>query len=197
MFKPERFEKKERSFLTGENIAETATLRPKVVKTTTQEKINQAFFAVEKICGIPGKDMQHRIVTVKAIVTFQFILAVLGAEKIKNLHIAIYRIGKKTLTELIKLQEAGDIGNMFFLINTGLPKLVPGVFEIMKAHEGPNFQIRIEHTHTKIVLMHTDLNNFYVVEGSGNMSQNGQFEQYIFEENPAAYRFHREWMEKL
>jgi hypothetical protein len=196
MLKPERFNKKERHFLAGEHIAETATLRPKVVETTTQEKINQSFFLVQEICGIPEKNQQHRIVTVKAIVTFQFILAVLGAEKIKDLYIAVYRIGKKTLAELIKLHEGRDIENIFLLINTGLPKLVPGVYEMMKAKESPNFRIRIEHTHTKIVLMKTDQGNHYVVEGSGNMSQNGQFEQYVFEENPQVYDFHKNWMEK-
>jgi len=197
MFKPERFEKKKKSFLAGETFADTAILRSNTITATTQDRINQAFFTIEKICGIPKKDQQHRIVTIKAIVTFDFILAVLGAYKIKNLYIAIYRIGKKTLTELIKLHQTGDIKNLFFLINTGLPKLVPGVYEILKTHETENFRIKIKHTHTKIILMETDQNNFFVVEGSGNMSQNGQYEQYIFENNKSVYDFHKNWMEKL
>ena len=45
--------------------------------------------------------------------------------------------------------------------------------------------------------METNQGNHYVVEGSGNMSQNGQYEQYIFENNKPVYDFHKNWMEKL
>lgn len=197
MFKPERFQKKKRNFFDGGIITAPDNLRSNTVTATTADRIKQSLQTVERISGIPTQGEQHRIVTIKAIVTFDFILAVLASQKIVNLYIAVYRIGKKTLTELIALHKSQDIQNLFFLINTGMQQLTPGVYELLDVNKSANWRVVTAHTHTKIILMETTQGNFYVVEGSGNMSQNGKYEQYIFEENQPVYDFHRKWMEDL
>jgi len=34
----------------------------------------------------------------------------------------------------------------------------------------------------------------YVFEGSGNLTENGCIEQYIYERNSQVYDFHKDWM---
>ncbi len=196
MFKPEKSRRKNTVLIAGQEPSDAANFRSNSISVSTKSRIKESFLQIEEISGIPAPGNQFRIITIRAIVTFDFILAILKAELIQELHIAIYRIGKKTLAELLSLHKSGSIGSIFFLINNGIPKMVPGVYEILMKHVSPDWRVKVEHTHTKIILAKTQ-DNHYVVEGSGNMSKNGQFEQYIFENNKPVYDFHREWMEKL
>ena len=47
--------------------------------------------------------------------------------------------------------------------------------------------------HTKIMCFNVR-ENYYVIEGSGNLSDNARIEQYLFEKSKTAYEFHREWV---
>lgn len=41
------------------------------------------------------------------------------------------------------------------------------------------------------------INDYFVFEGSGNMSDNARIEQYIYENSKEMYEFHRKWMLQL
>lgn len=196
MFKPEKFQKKRTSFIAGGQTTSQDNLRSNTITVTTADRIKESYLAVENISGIPITGEQHRIITIKAIVTLDFILAVLAKEKIIDLYIAVYVIGKKTIAELLSLHESQDIQSLFFLVNTRIYSKT-GINEMLTANVSKNWRVKIAYTHTKIILMKTTRGNHYVVEGSGNMSQNGQYEQYIFENNKPVYEFHKDWMEEL
>lgn len=196
MFKPEITHKKRRSHIAGAKDLKSDNFKSNSITVTTDDRIKEAYASVTEISSIPGPQTQHRIITIKAIVTLDFILAVLAKEKITDLYIAVYVIGKKSIAELLSLHESQDIQNLFFLVNTRIYAKT-GINEILTATVSKNWRVKIAYTHTKIILMETVQGNHYVVEGSGNMSQNGQYEQYIFENNKPVYDFHKNWMEKL
>lgn len=45
--------------------------------------------------------------------------------------------------------------------------------------------------------MRTSKNEFFVFEGSGNMSDNARIEQYIYENSKQSFEFHKKWMTEL
>ena len=49
------------------------------------------------------------------------------------------------------------------------------------------------HNHSKVCLIRSQ-EDYYVFEGSGNMSDNARIEQYLYENNRQAYAFHKGWM---
>jgi len=196
MFKSEIIHKKRRSRIAGAKDLHSDNFKSNSITVTTKDRIKESFAAISTISGIPESGEQHRIVTIKAIVTLDFILAVLAEEKIIDLYVAVYVIGKKTIAELLSLHKSQDIQNLFFLVNTRIYAKT-GINEMLMVNGSKNWRVKMAHTHTKIILMKTAQGNYYVVEGSGNMSQNGQYEQYIFENNKPVYDFHKDWMENL
>lgn len=163
---------------------------------TTEDIYTQTLSKLNKVASIPKMGEHHHIVTQNAINSFDFIIGILAKEKIKNLYIAFYRIGKKVVTELNDLIEKNHIQKIHLLINDGFPKLVPDCWNLIKQLESDNFTVRVENNHTKIILIETD-ENFYVIEGSGNLSINARIEQYIFMNNKEVYDFHKRWIEKI
>ena len=196
MFKSEITHKKQRSRIAGAKDLHSDNFRSNSITVTTKDRIKESFAAVSAISGIPEPGEQQRIITIKAIVTLDFILAVLAEEKIIDLYVAVYVIGKKTIAELLSLHKSQDIQNLFFLVNTRIYAKT-GINEMLMVNVSKNWRVKMAHTHTKIILIKTVQENYYVVEGSGNMSQNGQYEQYIFENNKSVYDFHKNWMDKL
>lgn len=197
MLKPQPITKKQRAFLAGEQSNGTGNFRAGSVKISSRERIRETCSEVTKIAGIPEEGEQYHIVTQKSINSFDFILSVLDQEQILNLYLAFYRIGKRVTAELIRLHKAGDIKNLVFVINDGLPRLLPDVYALISGNQSPKWRIITCHNHTKIILMGTDQGNYYTVEGSGNLSVNARIEQYIFINYQPVYDFHRDWMENL
>jgi len=150
MFKPEKFQKKRTSFIAGGQTTSQDNLSSNTITVTTADRIKESYLAIENISGIPTQGEQHRIVTIKAIVTLDFILAVLAEEKIVNLYIAVYVIGKKTIAELSSLHESQDIQNLFFLVNTRIYAKT-GINEMLTAAVSENWRVKIAHTHTKML----------------------------------------------
>jgi len=166
------------------------------IELSTNDIFIQTKNKLNKICEIPNKNTQQRIVTKKAINTFDFVLAILANENIINLTIAIYRIGKKTANELKELQKSGKIKNITILLNDGFPKLIPDCWNLLKSFESEKFKLKLENNHTKIILAETKENN-YIIEGSGNLSINARIEQYTFDNNKQIYDFHKNWIDKI
>ena len=151
---------------------------------------------INELNGLPKKSEHIRIVTKKAINTFDFIQAICSKEIIIELTIAVYRVGKKVVNTLNELHKNGDIKKITILLNDGFPKFIPETWNLLKSIESDNFVLKLENNHTKILLMRTK-DNYYCVEGSGNMSINARIEQYCFDNNKKIYDFHYNWITKI
>lgn len=163
------------------------------IELTTHEVLKIKLRNLNELCGLPKTNQQFRIVTQKSINSFDFILAVLADENIEEMIIAFYRIGKKVVNELNSLVLNKKI---HFLINDGAPKLIPEPYNLIKSLEKKNWKIRLANNHTKIILLKTK-GNYYVIEGSGNLSINARIEQYVFDNNKSLFDFHKNWIIQL
>lgn len=175
---------------------ETSNFKSNAIGLNLDEICMQSLNNIRELIKIPQKNQHYRLVTKKAINTFDFIQAILIYEYIEELIIAFYRIGKKTAYQLRDLQKFKKIGNIIFLINDGFPKLVPDAYNFIKGLESDKWEVKLENNHCKIILAKTK-NNYYIVEGSGNMSMNARIEQYCFDNNKTIYNFHENWIKNL
>lgn len=157
--------------------------------------------ALEDLCVKPKKNEQYRIITEKQFNAFSLIIHVLEEEMIEELYVAIYRINQPTVESIIDFIEVGKIKSATFVISnffnqTKKPeKWAKLLCEFAKKNE--NVKHIYTHNHAKVVAMRTDKSNYYVFEGSGNMSDNARIEQYIYDNNEGVYNFHKEWMSNI
>lgn len=198
MFKA-KTKQKSNSFLKGNFVSEHSNFKSGSIVITNKSHLRKTFNNLKTVTeiGLPKENQQIRIVTKKAINSFDFILSIIHEQKtIDELYIAFYRIGKKTINELIELQERGAICKIVFLINDGFPKLVKDAYNLLKSKENENWTIKLENNHTKIILAKAQ-NEHYVIEGSGNLSINARIEQYVFDNDKKLYEFHKHWIDKI
>lgn len=197
MFKPIRQNRKSKSILADKFVTEKSNFKAGSIVLSNQTVFFQAINKINQIAGIPNDNEDYRIVTRKNINSFDFILLLLHKNKITDLTIAFYRIGKKVIQELKNLKDNKLITNITLLVNDGFPKLCPDAYNLMKQYESSTFKIKIENNHTKIICAKTEDNKHYVIEGSGNLSNNSRIEQYSFTQNKSLYDFHTEWINNI
>jgi hypothetical protein len=94
--------------------------------------------------------------------------------------------------------ESKQIGSLKIVISDSINFRMPERIREMKAEYEKkrfNFELELVWNHTKIALIKCK-ENYYVIEGSGNYSDNSEIEQYRFENNKQSYDFHKDWIEK-
>ncbi len=197
MLKPIRKNKNSKSINGDKFVAENSNFKSGSIQISTKQRTLISLNKLNEIAKIPEKDEQFRIITRKAINSFDFILAVLAEKgRIDEMFIAFYRIGKKVAIELNELQKKNKIGKITFLINDGFPKLVPDAYNTIKQLESEKWEVKLENNHTKIIGMKCN-EDFLIVEGSGNLSINARIEQYVFDNNEEIYNFHKKWINEI
>jgi hypothetical protein len=68
---------------------------------------------------------------------------------------------------------------------------------LLKSLEDEWVKVIYSHSHCKIIACRTELNNYYVIDGSGNFTTNARIEQYSFENNRKLYEFHKQRIDEL
>lgn len=198
MFKQQKQSRKTNQSIIAEHKTErTSNFKCGAIEISTNDLFLHKVNKLTEIAAIPLPDQQFRIVTQKAVNSFDFILAILHEEKIEELICAFYRIGKKVIQEIKQLQDQDKIKHIHFLVNDAVPKLTPDCYNLLKSLESDKWILRLENNHTKIILMKTDKGNYYVIEGSGNLSINARIEQYSFDNNKELFTFHKNWITAL
>jgi hypothetical protein len=151
---------------------------------------------IEKDLIIPER---HGIVFLQTETAFNaFDLVVFLAEKqpIKNLLASTYSISRNSIESIIQLHDAGKIEQMTLLISDSMLKRNPGTIEnlIAMSSTRANLQVKFAWNHSKVNLIQTH-DEFYVIEGSGNWSNNAHFEQYIFVNDKEVFDFRKQMFE--
>lgn len=154
------------------------------------------------LCARPKPNEQYRIVTEKAFNAYAFILSVLEEGDIEELFIAIYRINEPTVQSLINLITEGKIKKATFIISsffnqTKRPERWAQMLAQFCKDNPDKTNFAYLHNHSKVVCIKQGGGNYYVFEGSGNMSDNARIEQYTYENNKDVYDFHTTWMTDL
>lgn len=152
------------------------------------------------LCTIPLPGEQWIIVTEKQFNAFALVLQVVQEHIIDELFFAIYRINQPTVDALIKFIEDGRIKKGKFIISNFFNQTKKPEEWALKlvnyCNKNKNFEAIYLHNHAKVLCLKTG-DNYYVLEGSGNMSDNARIEQYRYENNKEIYDFHKKWMLSL
>lgn len=121
---------------------------------------------------------------------FTFIPFIAKRFPIKELHATTYSISKRVIDALIELHDSGIIEQITLLISDSMIKRNPTTIDnlMAMAKNRPNLKVLYAWVHAKVCLMKTH-DAFYVIEGSGNWSENAHYEQYVFANSKEVYDF--------
>lgn len=124
---------------------------------------------------------------------FTFIPLVTKIFPIKHLYASTYSISRKVIDALIELHDTGRIEAITLLISDSMIKRNPLVIEnlMSMAKSRPNVNVFYAWVHAKVCLLETH-ENHYVIEGSGNWSENAHYEQYTFAYSKPLFDFRLE-----
>jgi len=124
---------------------------------------------------------------------FTFVPFVLGHYQIKNLYCCTYSISRRTIDALMELYDSGKVDRMELLISDSMIKRNPVTIDVLTAmaRTRPNLVVKYAWVHAKVTLMES-IGGHYVVEGSGNWSDNAHYEQYLFANSKGLYEFRKE-----
>ena len=155
----------------------------------------------ELLGKLPEKNEQIRIITQKSFNAFAILLYIAEKGDIEELILGIYRIDKNSVNGIKELFYKGVISKITIVLSSFFDQTKKAeIFAEMLnefARENKNVRLVFCWNHTKIMGVKTRENKYYVVEGSGNLSNNAMIEQYLFEQSEQSFNFHKSWMEEL
>ena len=140
---------------------------------------------------LPAQNEFIALWTLKSFNAFTFIpflIKELGV--IETLIISTYTINRRIIDSLIKKIDQGKIKQVHLFIADSLkfrmPKAVDHLASLADARN--NIFVTYAWNHSKITLVQTG-DHYFVIEGSGNWSENAQHEQYMFFNHEKLYKF--------
>lgn len=142
----------------------------------------------DDLLRLPAPEEVFFLDTENAFNAFTFIVMVAKAQSIKELFASTYSINIRVIESLMELHDNGFIDTITLMISDSLIKRNPTTVDLLSAlvKSRPNIKVIYTWNHSKVSLMRTE-HNYYVVEGSGNWSENALIEQYVFTNSELVY----------
>jgi len=153
---------------------------------------------LEDIISLPKQQEQIRLVTQQNFNAFAIFLYIIKNKNIREVYLTTYSIDKNTVEGLLKIFEKEDF-KLTILIASLIKHDKPLLREklMLLAKQNKNVSFTEAYNHTKIIAVRTDKNDYYVIEGSGNLSNNARIESYMFENNKQSFDFHKSWINDI
>lgn len=135
----------------------------------------------DDLLRLPSPEEVFFLDTENAFNAFTFIVMVAKTQSIKELFASTYSINIRVIESLMELHDHGFIDKINLMVSDSLIKRNPTTIDLLSAlvKSRPNIKVIYTWNHSKVSLMQTEY-NYYVVEGSGNWSENALIEQYVF-----------------
>lgn len=141
-------------------------------------------------------DVQYRLVTEKNFSSLVVLEYFLSRYEVKEMILAIYRMNLPAVNRLKEIVEQGIpttiLVSSFFRENKKYEKWTREL-ELF-CDKNKNVELKFAWSHAKVFLCQTACKRFFVLEGSGNLSDNARIEQYLLEDNEQMYAFHKKWI---
>lgn len=173
----------------------------KIYRRFLETQHNRVSNIKELLGKLPEKSEQIRIVTQKSFNTFAILLYISEKINIKELILSTYSIDVNSVKGIKELFKQGDIERITIVLSSffNQKKKPEKVAQILNEFAKKNEKIKLIYcwNHTKIMGVKTKDNRYFIVEGSGNLSDNARIEQYLFEQSKGMFYFHKSWMEEL
>ncbi|MCH8490019.1 MAG: hypothetical protein LAT81_08840 [Oceanicaulis sp.] len=112
---------------------------------------------------------------------------------IQELVISTYGVNMRIADALLRHIQNGTVEQIEMLIADSLKFRMPKVVDHLKAicENHPQITVKYAWNHSKVMLARCG-NQHYVIEGSGNFSENARNEQYIFYQSQRIYEFRKQ-----
>lgn len=121
---------------------------------------------------------------------FTFIPVVLEHQCAKRMFVTTYSINKRVINALVELHQNGLVDEITLLISDTMLRRNPVVADLLAAinRDFANINVLFAWVHAKVCLLETK-DAHYIIEGSGNWSENAYYEQYMFGNSKGLYDF--------
>ncbi len=152
-----------------------------------------------KKIGLPDKGEEIKLITTKGINAAYLMLNILDQKgPAEEIYLAMFRINVQGVEILETLMAEKKTKRIYFVLSTLMlsQKDYHCVSLLKVLSRQYNIDVRFCVTHTKIVAIKYP-NDFYVIEGSGSLTENARVEQYSLCNDLAVYNFHSDWMENI
>lgn len=178
----------------------------KISEEQTHQKMSSSFKSkyinshFEKIANLdkdldrlPTEEEFFFLQTENSFNAFTFIPKILQQESIHELYASTYSLSRRVVNALIELHDVGYIDRITLLVSDSLIKRNPVTIDLMCSlvTSYPNMKVYFGWNHSKVALARTQ-SGYYVIEGSGNWSENAHIEQYIFSNSKQVYEFRKQ-----
>lgn len=140
---------------------------------------------------LPEDNQIFFLETTNSFNAFTFIVYLLKyAGRIDELLIKTYSINRRILGSLTRRLQKNEISDVYLYIAESIRYRMPKVKDQLDTMvmQMDNFQVEYAWTHQKIICARIGSDHF-VIEGSGNFSENTAEEQYIFLKSKLIYEF--------
>lgn len=181
-----------------ENRKEKILEHDKKLYLTFMERQYVRISVLEDLIHLPKKNELIRLVTQQNFNAFALFLFILQKETPIEVYLTTYSIDKQTIKgigEILKNNKNLKLTILIAsLVKHDKPKLRQNLIEYAKKYKNCHF---VEaYNHTKIIAVKT-IDNYYVIEGSGNLSANARIESYLFDNNKKSFFFHKQWIDDI
>lgn len=142
---------------------------------------------------LPTREEFCFLQTEKQFNAFTFIPFILKHQNIHALYASTYSISIRVVESLIELHDAGKVEYIELLISDSLIKRNPITIDKIESLATARGNVVTKYTwnHSKITLAET-IDGHYIIEGSGNWSENAAIEQYIFANSRKLFEFRKQ-----
>ncbi|WP_439473823.1 hypothetical protein [Algoriphagus formosus] len=167
--------------------------RSEVLRAKFVRKHEAKIESLKKLAGkIPEPGEAVFLFTLKSFNAFTFIVYVIKhVGEIQELCLSTYSLNERILTSMLKWYDKGQIKRIRLSISDSIRHRMPKVYDLIELQrQSRDFTVNYCWNHSKITLMQSGGHHF-VVEGSGNFSENALHEQYIWMNDPQVYAFRK------
>ena len=142
---------------------------------------------------LPTKDEFIFLQSAASFNAFTFIPFIAKPFHIEHLYATTYSISRRVIDAIMELHDSGMIARVTLLISDSMIKRNPQTIDNLLAMQSTraNVEVLFGWIHAKVALIRTAEHHF-VVEGSGNWSDNAKYEQYTFAESRGLFEFRKE-----
>ena len=149
--------------------------------------------SLKKLINIPGRDQCTFLWTLNSFNAYTFVpFCINHFGRIDEMYISSYTITRRIVDALIKQVDENKIGEVHIFVADSIRFRMPAVIEHLTEMmtTRPNITITYGWNHSKINCIRC-ADNYLVLEGSGNWSENAQHEQYILTNSKTIYEFRK------
>lgn len=134
--------------------------------------------------------------SLKSFNAFTFIKYVITERgKLDELVLSTYNITKVIFESLMRLVDNSLIDHLHITLSDVSKSRFPQIYDLVNMESGKRDKVDVLYmwNHSKVSLMKSGDDHF-IVEGSGNFSENSRHEQYIFMNSKEIYEFRSNWI---